>query len=63
MCYEHINVPEVGVATQQFLGALRAPMAEPPLSKFIDLPLIYSGPLRTGTSAFATILCTLHATQ
>ena len=29
-CDECINVPEVGLATEKFLGPLCAPVAEPP---------------------------------
>jgi len=34
VCYECVNVPEVGVATQKFSSALRAPVAEPPFLNF-----------------------------
>jgi len=34
VCHECVNVPEVGVATQNLSGAFRAPMAEPPSLNF-----------------------------
>ena len=34
VCHECFYVPEVGVATQTFLAALRAPVAEPPFLNF-----------------------------
>ena len=47
--------PEVGVATPKFSAALRTPVAEPPLSKFLNPPLeclrmpISAFPALTGT--------------
>ena len=32
--HECVNVPEVGVATQNLLGAFRAPVVEPPFLNF-----------------------------
>ena len=39
MCYECINMIGSELATQKFSGVLRVPVAEHPLSKFLDLPL------------------------
>ena len=40
MCYECINVTGSGCGNPKIFGVLRAPVAEPPLSKFLDPPLV-----------------------
>ena len=40
---ECVYVPEVGVATRKFLAALCVPVAQNPLSKFLNPPLLWGG--------------------
>ena len=47
-----------GVATQKFSGALRAPMAEPPHPKFLNLPLMAVSVFQL-TCLFMLVLCVL----
>ena len=51
MCNEYIHVPKVGVAPPKFWGVLRAPVAEPPLSKFLNPPQFTIRSIATRTTA------------